>query len=75
MEDGLGEIRMTKRLLVLAVLASVCAAAYASEMSWYRWRSRISGAVVCAQISPGSAWYKFKGPYMDGTCRKPGNPQ
>ncbi len=66
---------MKRKIAMLAVLASVCAAAYASEMSWYRWRSRVSGAVVCAQIYPGNAWYKFKGPYMDGTCRKPGNPQ
>lgn len=66
---------MKQKVAAFAVLAAICAAAYASEASWYKWKSRLDGSVVCMQVSPGSYWFVYRGPYQDAQCRKPGNPQ
>ncbi len=57
------------------MLIAVFAAAYASEAPWYKWRNRVSGAILCSQTSPGTGWTLYRGPYMEAACRKPGNPQ
>ena len=66
---------MKSRLAILLMLALFCGAAFASGAPWYAWRSKMDGTLLCTQISPGEAWYKYRGPYMESHCRKAGNPQ
>lgn len=64
-----GKIAKIVTTLVLAAAGAVAAAAPAP---WYQWRSKIEDSTVCAQFSPGPAWLAVRGPFQDGTCKKPG---
>jgi hypothetical protein len=66
---------MKSRIAALALLTLVCVAAFASGAPWYKWKNKFDGTLLCAQTTPGEAWFKFQGPYMESRCRKPGNPQ
>ncbi len=66
---------MKQKVAAIIVLASMAIAAFASEASWYKWKSRVDGSVVCMQVSPGPVWVRFRGPYKDAQCTKPGDPQ
>lgn len=56
-------------MLVAAVLASAAAA----PAPWYKWRSKLNGTTVCAQVMHGE-WEKSAGPFRDARCEKPGAP-
>jgi hypothetical protein len=66
---------MKSRIAVMILLAFACVAAFASGAPWYKWKNKFDNTILCTQISPGDAWYKFQGPFMESQCRKPGNPQ
>ncbi|MDF1484263.1 hypothetical protein PY257_03550 [Ramlibacter sp. H39-3-26] len=64
---------MTKKLAAAVLLLMVtgqAALVWAEPAPWYRWRSRVSGAVVCAQASPGEGWVRGGGPFRDARCAK-----
>jgi hypothetical protein len=52
-------------------LALCCTALTAGPAPWYKWRSKIDGQQVCAQVSLGKGWEKASGPYSDSHCGKP----
>lgn len=54
-------------------LAILCTAALAAPASWYQWRSKIDGTIVCTQTSPGPGWTKLPTPYLDARCKVPGS--
>lgn len=66
----------------LAWLVAPCAA-LAAPAPWYYWRSKLDGARVCAQTSPGEGWVQDSEPYEGPMCQprrrvlvvpaKPGN--
>ena len=66
---------MKSKLVLLAALALTSVAAFASGAPWYKWQNSYDRTVLCAQISPGATWQIIQGPFMESTCRKPGNPQ
>ncbi|ADE11593.1 conserved hypothetical protein [Sideroxydans lithotrophicus ES-1] len=66
---------MTSRFAVGGMLLLLCFGAFAAGAPWYKWKNRTDGTIICAQISPGEAWYRFQGPYMESRCSKLGNPQ
>ena len=66
---------MKLKITALILLALVCVAAFASGAPWYKWMNKFDHTILCAQISPGEAWYVYQGPFMESQCRKPGQPQ
>lgn len=57
---------------IAAVVAAVfCGASLAAPAPWYQWRSKVDGALVCAQTSPGEGWIKVPYPYKNPHCKKP----
>jgi hypothetical protein len=57
-----------------AALAGVVAAlalgvAWAAPAPWYYWRSKVNGARVCAQVSPGAGWVRDSAPYEGPMCQ------
>jgi len=66
---------MKSRISVLIAMLVICVAAFGAGAPWYKWKNKVDRTVVCAQISPGEAWFQYQGPFMESQCRKPGNPQ
>lgn len=57
--------------IAMAVMASVfCAPLSAAPAPWYKWRGKIDGAQVCAQISLGEGWEQLPVSYKDARCEK-----
>lgn len=54
--------------LVLA-LSALSGAAFAAPAPWYYWRSKVDGARVCAQTSPGSGWERDSAAYEGPGCQ------
>lgn len=52
-----------------ASLAALGAAAWAAPAPWYYWRSKLNGARVCAQTSPGEGWVQDSEPYEGPMCQ------
>jgi uncharacterized protein involved in tolerance to divalent cations len=75
MPEPLEQDRNVKAKLIVAGLLAACAAAWASGAPWYKWQNTVDKTTLCAKTSPGDYWVVVKGPYMESTCRKPGNPQ
>lgn len=53
------------------LMAACLSAAWAGPAPWYQWRSDLQGQTLCAQVSPGAAWVRVDGPYLDSDCRRP----
>lgn len=55
----------------VAVLAlwSLAIAVSAAPAPWYYWRSKIDGARICAQTSPGNGWERDSAPYEGPGCQ------
>ncbi len=66
---------MKSRFAVLVLLAFATFEACAGGAPWYRWINKFDRTIICAQNSPGTAWVKYQGPFMESRCKKPGNPQ
>jgi hypothetical protein len=47
------------------------AALPAAPAPWFKWRSKLDGATVCAQTPLGPGWERAGGPYRDSRCEKP----
>ena len=62
-------IRLRRLLLATALLGAV--AAMAAPAPWYVWRSKLNGALHCAQTSPGEGWERERGPFRDSRCERP----
>lgn len=58
------------RLLLLGALL-LSQAASAAPAPWYLWRSKVDGALYCAQVSPGPGWERVRGPFRDLQCERP----
>lgn len=61
------------KLLAALLAASVLASAVAAPAAWYKWRSKLNGTVICAQVMQGE-WERTDGPFKDAQCDKPGKP-
>ena len=64
---------MKLKYLSFVLAASVAASALAAPAAWYKWRSKLNGTVVCAQVMQGE-WEKAAGPFKDAHCELPGKP-
>ena len=64
---------MKLKYLSFVLTASVAASALAAPAAWYKWRSKLNGTVVCAQVMHGE-WEKAAGPFKDAQCERPGKP-
>lgn len=60
----------TLRLIAGGLVLACCAAALAAPAPWYRWRSKVDGKVVCAQVMSPQGWQKDSPPYEDSRCEK-----
>lgn len=60
-----------RRLLFLLSALVLLSSAVAAPAPWYLWRSKLDGALYCAQVSPGAAWERVRGPFADGRCERP----
>lgn len=36
---------------------------------WFKWQSKLTGKMICKQISPGEGWQEHAGPFYDAQCR------
>jgi len=61
--------------MLLVVITMLCSAAYASEAPWYKWINLTDRTILCAQTSPGATWARYRGPYTESRCNKPGYPR
>ncbi|PTD96567.1 hypothetical protein C8261_09040 [Pseudothauera lacus] len=61
--------RLVRFLLLAALFAT--SAAVAAPAPWYQWRSKLNGALHCAQTSPGEGWERVRGPFRDVRCERP----
>ncbi len=66
---------MKKKITLIALLSMAAAAAFAAGAPWYKWINRYDRTIICSQLSPGDAWIRYQGPFMESRCSKPGNPQ
>lgn len=64
---------MKKTCLSLMLAACVINSTVAAPAPWYKWRSKLTGAEVCAQFMQGD-WEVSAGPFSDPQCRKRGAP-
>lgn len=51
------------------LLATAHTLALAAPAPWYYWRSKVDGARVCAQTSPGPGWEQDGGPFDGPGCQ------
>ena len=62
--------RSPAALLVLAAwLLWLALPLHAAPAPWYYWRSKVDGARVCAQTSPGPGWERDSPPYEGPGCQ------
>ncbi|NGZ83788.1 hypothetical protein [Duganella aceris] len=62
-----------KKIPTLIVLSLCCGGLVAGPAPWWKWRSKIDGALVCSQTPLGPGWVQAYGPYKDSRCEKPVN--
>jgi hypothetical protein len=60
--------RVAAAAVVLALLG-LAVAASAAPAPWYYWRSKVDGARVCAQTSPGPGWERDSAAYEGPGCQ------
>ena len=62
---------LRRRAAIAGALAGLAAwgAAWAAPAPWYYWRSKLNGARVCAQTSPGEGWVRDSEPYEGPMCQ------
>ncbi|MYM25001.1 hypothetical protein GTP46_20445 [Duganella sp. FT135W] len=59
-------VKVTTTLL----LALCCSTLNAEPAPWWKWRSKIDGALICSQTPLGEGWEKAYGPFRDARCEK-----
>lgn len=57
------------RLVLTAWLLWLALPVHAGPAPWYYWRSKVDGARVCAQTSPGPGWERDSPPYEGPGCQ------
>lgn len=55
---------------LLCSLGALAPSLWAGPAPWYVWRSQLHGQELCAQTSPGEAWVRQGGPFVDADCRR-----
>jgi len=55
----------------LAALTLTLSSAFAAPAPYFQWRSKLNGALACANTPLGEGWEKASGPYRDARCEKP----
>lgn len=58
-------------VLTIALLFCVNANGQTQSPSWYKWKSKVNGQIVCSQDAPGDNWERESGPYTDSRCDTP----
>ncbi|MHA4870875.1 hypothetical protein ACXZ1M_24595 [Duganella sp. PWIR1] len=58
------------RIIAVLMLALHCGALNAEPAPWWKWRSKIDGALFCSQTPLGPGWEKAYGPFRDARCVK-----
>lgn len=67
---GPAKRRVAAAGLVVGLMAwSLAFAALAAPAPWYYWRSKVDGARVCAQTSPGPGWERDSEAYEGPGCQ------
>ena len=66
----LSNMKVLIRMIITALIASMAATALAAPASWFQWRSKLDGKLVCSQTPLGAGWEKATGPYRDSHCAK-----
>ena len=66
----LSHMKTTIHLCLTMVIASLAAATLAAPASWFQWRSKLDGKLVCSQTPLGTGWERATGPYRDSHCTK-----
>ena len=56
-------------LVLAAWLLWLALPLHAAPAPWYYWRSKVDGARVCAQTSPGPGWERDSPPYEGPGCQ------
>jgi len=65
-----------KVVMIMALSLSIMSSSVlAGTVAWHEWKNLTSGAIVCAQTSPGKGWVVFSGPYTDLKCSKRSTPR
>ena len=59
---------MRLRMLLVVTLILVTLPVFAGPLAWWEWKNLTTGAVVCAQTTPGHGWVRYAGPYADLKC-------
>lgn len=62
-----------KKITTLIALSLCCGVLSAGPAPWWKWRSKIDGALACSQTQLGPGWERAYGPYKDSRCEKPLN--
>jgi len=62
-------LRRRAALAGVVVATVALGAAWAAPAPWYYWRSKLNGARVCAQTSPGAGWVRDSDPYEGPMCQ------
>jgi hypothetical protein len=52
-------------------LAWLPAALAAAPAAWYKWQSKATGHIACAQASPGEGWERGLMAFRDSRCTQP----
>ena len=60
---------ISRFLFTLALLTSLSPLVLAAPAPWYYWRSKVDGARVCAQTSPGHGWERDSAAYEGPGCQ------
>ena len=59
---------MLLKFMLGVVLLAPVAQTLARPAAWYWWASRVGDQRICAQTSPGEAWYRDSAAYKDSQC-------
>lgn len=61
-------------LFILLLTSGHAGPGLAAPAPWYLWDSPRAARMICAQVSPGPAWVRVRGPFLDSRCEKRGRP-
>lgn len=63
-----------RALAILLLAIGHAGPGFAAPAPWYLWDSPRAARTICAQVSPGPAWVRVRGPFLDSRCEKRGRP-
>ncbi len=68
------KVRMAMTMTLALALSIMSSSVLAGPAAWHEWKNLTTGAIVCAQTSPGKGWVIHSGPYTDLKCTTRGTP-